>query len=111
MPTLESRLPTSAPRSTGQTVPLSPSPACPIPPSANAGSTDPAPVTGQVFNGSATDFLVAGAGTAAHFIFSTEDGTIAAWNSGTSAVLKVDNDDFVAGPVYKGLAIGNTGTA
>ncbi|MFL5338898.1 MAG: TIGR03118 family protein [Gemmataceae bacterium] len=82
-----------------------------IPASANAGATSPAPVTGQVFNGSASDFLVAGAGTAAHFIFATEDGTIAAWNSGTSAVLKVDNADFVNGPVYKGLAIGNTGTA
>src|SRR5205823_5191394 len=53
----------------------------------------------------------AGAGTAAHFIFATEDGTIAGWNSGTSAVLKVDNADFATGPVYKGLAIGNNGTA
>src|SRR5262249_16323672 len=35
---------------------------------------------------------------------------IAGWNSGTSAVLKVDNSDFVNGPVYKGLAIGNNGT-
>ena len=51
-----------------------------------------------------------GAGTSAHFIFATEDGTIAGWNSGTTAVLKVDNADFVNGPVYKGLAIGTTGT-
>ena len=46
--------------------------------------------TGIVFNGSRPTFLSA-AGNAAHFIFATEDGTIAAWNSGTSAVLKVDN--------------------
>jgi uncharacterized protein (TIGR03118 family) len=81
-----------------------------IPASANAGATSPAPPTGIVFNGSATDFLVNGTGTAAHFIFATEDGTIAAWNSGTTAVLKVDNADFTNGPVYKGLALGNNGT-
>jgi uncharacterized protein (TIGR03118 family) len=81
-----------------------------IPASANAGATSPAPPTGIVFNGSSTDFLVNGAGTAAHFIFATEDGTIAAWNSGTSAVLKVDDTDFTNGPVYKGLALGNNGT-
>jgi uncharacterized protein (TIGR03118 family) len=86
-------------------------------PVANSGAsngtgspTSPAPPTGIVFNGSPTDFLVAGAGTAAHFVFATEDGTIAAWNSGTSAVLKVDDADFTNGPVYKGLAIGNNGT-
>ena len=81
-----------------------------IPGSANSGETSPAPVTGIVFNSSSTDFNVAGAGTSAHFIFATEDGTIAAWNSGTTAVLKVDNTDFTSGPVYKGLAIGNNGT-
>src|SRR2546429_9902808 len=64
----------------------------------------------MVFNGSSTDFNVGGAGTSAHFIFATEDGTIAGWNSGTSAVLKVDNSNFATGPVYKGLAIGNNGT-
>src|SRR5205823_3550867 len=78
-----------------------------IPASSNSGATSPAPVTGTVFNGSSTDFLVAGAGTAAHFLFVTEDGTLAAWNSGNTAVLKVDNADFTNGPVYKGLAIGN----
>jgi len=72
-----------------------------------AGGTGPSAPTGNVFNASTTDFTVAGAGTAAHFIFATEDGTIAAWNSGTSAVLKVDNS--ASGAVYKGLAIGNNG--
>jgi uncharacterized protein (TIGR03118 family) len=82
-----------------------------IPASANPGATSPAPVTGVVFNGSSTDFDVAGAGTSAHFIFATEDGTIAGWSSGTSAVIKVDNNNFVTGPVYKGIAIANNGTA
>jgi uncharacterized protein (TIGR03118 family) len=81
-----------------------------IPASANPGATSPAPVTGQVFNSSSTDFNVAGPNTPAHFIFATEDGTIAGWNSGTSAVLKVDNADFTNGPVYKGLALGNNGS-
>jgi uncharacterized protein (TIGR03118 family) len=81
-----------------------------IPASANPGATTPANPTGVVFNGSATDFNVAGPGTPAHFIFATEDGTIAAWNSGATAVLKVDNANFTTGPVYKGLAIGNNGT-
>src|SRR5207249_3940749 len=80
-----------------------------IPASGNAGATSPAPVTGVVFNGS-TDFNVAGTGTPARFIFVTEDGTIAAWNSGTAAVLKVNNANFTTGSVYKGLAIGNNGT-
>src|SRR5262249_57326516 len=85
-----------------------------IPASANAGATTPAPVTGQVFN-SSQDFMVSGTGTGpALFIFATEDGTISGWNPAanpTNAILKVDNNDFVNGPVYKGLAIGNTGTA
>src|SRR5262249_9985677 len=65
-----------------------------IPVSANAGATTPAPVTGQVFNGSA-DFVVSGTGTGpALFIFATEDGTISGWNPAanpTNAILKVDN--------------------
>ena len=63
--------------------------------------------TGIVFNGSSTDFLVNGPGTSAHFIFATEDGTIAAWNTGTSAQLMVDNSG--SGAVYKGLALASSG--
>src|SRR5262249_20254358 len=57
-----------------------------IPVSANPGSTTPAPVTGQVFNGT-TSFNISGG--PARFIFGTEDGTIAAWNPslGTNATL------------------------
>jgi uncharacterized protein (TIGR03118 family) len=63
--------------------------------------------TGITANPSTTDFLVGGAGTAANFLWATEDGAIAAWNAGPSATLK-----FVAtdGAVYKGLALAGDGT-
>ena len=64
-----------------------------IPP---AGTSAP---TGQVFNGSASF-------GGAPFIFTTEDGTIAAWNGGTTATLQATVPDAV----YKGLAIGNNGS-
>ena len=63
---------------------------------------------GIVFNGS-TDFEVS-PGSPARFIFATEDGTISGWASGTTAVIKV-LDTSATGVVYKGLAIGNNGTA
>src|SRR5205823_4935814 len=63
-------------------------------------------VTGQVFNNTA-DFLITGG--KAVFIFATEDGTISAWNTGTQALIKVDKS--ASGAIYKGLAIGNNGTA
>lgn len=66
------------------------------------GGAPPAAPTGIVFNGT-TGFPVA-PGAPAHFIFSTEDGTIVGWNGGTNAVLKVDNS--ASGTVYKGLAMG-----
>ena len=66
-----------------------------------SGGTPPATPTGQVFNGTPADFA------GSHFIFSTEDGTVSAWTSGTNAVLKVDNS--VSGAVYKGLALANNG--
>ncbi|HTQ31266.1 MAG TPA: TIGR03118 family protein [Opitutaceae bacterium] len=71
------------------------------------GVTDPSAPTGTVFNGSATDFLVA-PGKPAHFLFDTEEGTISAWNSGTAAVLMVNNS---ATAVYKGLTLATNGTA
>jgi uncharacterized protein (TIGR03118 family) len=69
------------------------------------GGTPPSGPTGTIFNNT-TNFIVSGT-NAARFIFSTEDGTIAAWASGTSAVLKADNS--VRGAVYKGLAAGSSG--
>jgi len=70
-----------------------------------AGQPGPAAPSGMIAN-SVTGFF--GTGTAAaHFIFSTEDGTISAWSSGASAVLKVDYSG--SGAVFKGLAAGVSG--
>jgi uncharacterized protein (TIGR03118 family) len=70
-----------------------------------AGSKLPGAPTGVVFN-STTDFAVT-PGQPAKYIFATEDGTIAAWNSGAAAVLK--GDLSALGTVYKGLALGSSG--
>jgi uncharacterized protein (TIGR03118 family) len=76
-----------------------------VPPPAFEPTAQSAP-SGVVFNGSATDFLVVPGtpGTAAHFIFDTEDGTISAWDGGKSAVLMADNSQNGGpnGAVYKG---------
>src|SRR4051794_11464 len=53
--------------------------------------------TGIVFN-STSSF------GGAHFIFDTENGTVASWSGGMNAVQQADTG---AGSVYKGLAIGN----
>ncbi|HEV3333693.1 MAG TPA: TIGR03118 family protein [Bryobacteraceae bacterium] len=58
--------------------------------------------TGQVQNNT-TGFVLAN-GKPASFIFASEDGTITAWNGGTTASQMVDNSP---GAVYKGLAIGS----
>jgi uncharacterized protein (TIGR03118 family) len=68
-----------------------------IPPPAGSPAGTTSTPTGIVFNPSTTDF------GGAHFIFDTEDGTISAWTSGTSAVLEKDNS--AKGAVYKGLAL------
>lgn len=72
-----------------------------IPPPAS--QTGPAAPTGQVFNGNSANF------GGAHFIFSTEDGTISAWFGGTNATLEVDNSGLTS--VYKGLAMATSGVA
>ena len=63
--------------------------------------------TGIIFNGT-TNFAV-GSNAPAHFVFATEDGTIIGWNTGSNAVLKVDNSS--SGAVYKGLALGTAGAS
>lgn len=73
-----------------------------VPPPAGGPPSKP---TGIVFN-SSTNFIVTGS-AAARFIFDTEDGVIAGWNSGANAVAKFDNS--ASGAVYKGLAIGSSG--
>jgi uncharacterized protein (TIGR03118 family) len=86
------------------------------PPQAVTGVTTASP-TGIVFNTDANAFMLGG--KPATFIMNTEDGTISAWNGGTTTTLEVDysadprhGDDSVPdqtegiGAVYKGLAIG-----
>ena len=73
----------------------------PPPPGSPVGTT--ATPTGQVNNNTT---VLSPAFGGAHFIFATEDGTIAAWTSGTSAVVSVNNS---ATAVYKGLAIVGSG--
>jgi uncharacterized protein (TIGR03118 family) len=65
--------------------------------------------TGQVFNSTASSFVING-GAKASFIFDTENGTISAWNGaqGTNAFQEVDNSG--SGAVYKGLALGSVGS-
>lgn len=90
--------------------PPTPTPASVLPPS------NP---TGQVFSGSATDFLVSGTsltGTTltdapARFITVSEDGTIAAWGeAGATAAQRMDAFAVVVnnsdgGAIYKGVAV------
>ena len=74
--------------------------------------SQPAPgsPTGVMFNGSATDFLLA-PGKPAIFLWVTEDGTVQGWNPGiqlTTAVIEVDNSQLpnaMNGAVYKGATI------
>jgi uncharacterized protein (TIGR03118 family) len=80
-----------------------------LPHSAGGADFDP---TGIVFNGT-NDFVVSGGGHSgpARFIFDGEGGMIAGWSSavdlGNAVVMYTD----AGGAVYKGLAIGNNGTA
>jgi len=69
-----------------------------VPPA--GGKQPPSAPTGQVYNGT-SGFKVGG--TAAAFLFSSEDGTISGWNGGTAALRAVDQS--AAGAVYKGLAL------
>ena len=72
---------------------------------ADSGATS-GPVSGQLSN-TTTVFLVGT--TKASFLFCTEDGVIAGWNGGSTAVKEVDNSG--KGAVYKGMALGGTSTA
>jgi uncharacterized protein (TIGR03118 family) len=60
------------------------------------GGTAPSAPTGLVFNAT-TGFQ------GDKFIFSTEDGTVSGWQSGTAGLLRVDST--AASSVYKGLAL------
>jgi uncharacterized protein (TIGR03118 family) len=75
-----------------------------------AGGLQNGPVSGQVYNGNNTAFVIP-ASTSAVFIFDSEDGLITAWNgsSGTQASTVADRSG--TGAVYKGLAIATNGGA
>jgi uncharacterized protein (TIGR03118 family) len=62
--------------------------------------------TGITSNPSTNDFLLGGPGSAAIFLWSTEDGAIAAWNGGPAATIKFTATD---GAVYKGIALAGDG--
>jgi uncharacterized protein (TIGR03118 family) len=64
------------------------------------GGAPPSAPTGAVFNGTASF-------GGSRFIFSTEDGTINAWNGVTTAPVVASTPDAV----YKGIAIGAVGAA
>ena len=66
------------------------------------GHASPSKPTGVVFNGT-SEFSLPN-GNPARFIFVTEDGTIAGWNGGSSAVIVKDNSNKDA--IYKGCTIG-----
>jgi uncharacterized protein (TIGR03118 family) len=71
-------------------------------PSGTSGTGTP---DGIVLN-TTSDFKINGSTPV--FIFSTEDGTISGWSSGTSAVIAVNNSGS-GNAVYKGLALGAVG--
>jgi uncharacterized protein (TIGR03118 family) len=75
-----------------------------IPPAAAGSSSSP---TGQVFNTSASGFNIPGpSGSApAMFIFDTLQGTIAGWNSGSTAEIMVNKGSSTE---YTGLALGSS---
>src|SRR5580698_4314269 len=72
-------------------------------PGANSTKGQP---TGIVANSTA-DFAIPGSG-AAEFIFDGEDGTISGWNSGTEAVIIVNNSGKAR---YTGLALASNDSA
>jgi uncharacterized protein (TIGR03118 family) len=73
-----------------------------------AGDGGPADPTGIVSNTS-SEFAISDApGTpATKFIFDSEDGTVSAWNGGTTSVVKATSTN---GAIYKGLATGTVGS-
>lgn len=66
--------------------------------------------TGVIFNTTASDFTIPGAGSAA-FIFAGEDGSISAWNTTTATTAQLVADRSGLGASYKGIAMAFDGTA
>ena len=70
-----------------------------IPPAPGSPAGTTSTPTGTVFNAGAAGGALLGD----RFLFATEDGTIAGWQGGTTAAIRVDSSP--SGAVYKGLAI------
>lgn len=70
-----------------------------IPPAPGSDGGTPSAPTGVVWNPNPGSF------GGDHFLFATEEGTIAGWNSGPAAAIRADNS--ASGAVYKGIAIAN----
>src|SRR5207244_4301702 len=73
----------------------------------------PAGVTGSVFSGSATDFIIHSGATSgpAQFLFATENGAIAGWNPSVGNNFPSAQTQHAAstpGAVFKGIALGTT---
>jgi len=64
--------------------------------------------TGVVYN-TTSDFIIPATGEASKFVYVTENGTIAAWSSGTATVTVADRSSSDA--VYKGIAMASDGGA
>jgi uncharacterized protein (TIGR03118 family) len=71
-----------------------------------ADGTSPGSPTGVIVNTS-TAFLAGPGGPPAELLFAGEDGSVAAWASGTAASIVADRS--AAGAVYKGLALAADG--
>ena len=72
------------------------------------GTPNGASPSGVIYN-STSNFVIPANGQPAKFIYVTEDGIIAAWSSGDTTVTVADRSG--ADAVYKGIAMGNDGTA
>ena len=72
------------------------------------GEANGASPTGVVYN-STTNFVIPATGQPAKFIYVSEDGIVAAWNTGDTTITVADRSG--ADAVYKGIAIANDGTA
>ncbi|MFD1612774.1 TIGR03118 family protein [Sphingomonas tabacisoli] len=63
--------------------------------------------TGQVFNSTTNDFVLAADGAKATFLFANLNGAIQGWNNGLGTTAA--NAVLTPGAVYTGLALGNSG--
>src|SRR5205814_935160 len=71
-----------------------------------AGTSTVGHPTGQVFNGSSSDFKLPN-GNPARFIFASDDGTISGWNGGSAAIKTVDDSPDAS---YLGITIAANGS-